>query len=184
MAVPFAGQQGCPYRPGGNSGSLSVCKEQIPGPQAEELWTVSAYRKPAARDQTQAEAHRLQWHIPFQSHSCLQCANRYDKVLEYPRFDEAGQSLNANADLNKSILSSQWGQLAQLLDYKCRRFVRADLKHRNQVCHRRGRVSQKNRKSQAAFLCLPCDLRMNADLDKTINILVRYGWAILASLLN
>ena len=88
--------------------------------------------------------------------------------------DSPGTNVKAKVGLNRSILASNWGQLAQRLRYKCGHFVTVDPRHTSQTCHQCGHVSAANRQTQAVFHCQRCDLRMHADHNAALNMLVRY----------
>ena len=85
-----------------------------------------------------------------------------------------GQNVKAKAGLNRVILASNWYQLYIRLLYKCAAVVQVDPRHTSQTCHRCGCVDKRNRTAQAVFHCISCGLRMHADHNAAINILVRY----------
>ena len=88
---------------------------------------------------------------------------------------QPGTHVRAKAGLNRSILASNWGQLAQRLRYKCGRFETVDPRHTSQTCHQCLHVAAANRPTQAVFHCQRCDLHMHADHNAALNILVRYA---------
>ena len=88
--------------------------------------------------------------------------------------DSPGTHVKAKSGLNRSILASNWGQLAPRLQYKCGQFVTVDPRHTSQTCHHCGHVAAANRPVQARFHCQRCDLRMPADHNAALNILVRH----------
>ncbi len=85
-----------------------------------------------------------------------------------------GTQVKQKAGLNREILASGWHQLERKLAYKCGAVVKVDPKHTSQTCHHCGCVDPRNRVSQAVFQCVGCGLRMHADHNAAINILVRY----------
>ena len=89
--------------------------------------------------------------------------------------DSPGTHVKAKAGLNRSILASNWGQLAQRLQYKCGQLVvTVDPRYTSQTCHQCGHLAAGNRRTQARFHCQRCDLIVNADHNAALNILVRY----------
>ena len=87
---------------------------------------------------------------------------------------QPGTHVKAKAGLNRSILASNWGQLAQRLRYKCGHLETVDPRYTSQTCHHCGHVAAANRQSQALFHCQRCDLQMHADHNAALNILVRF----------
>ena len=87
--------------------------------------------------------------------------------------DSPGTHVQAKAGLNRSILASNWGQLAQRLRYKCGRFETVDPRYTSQTCHQCGHSSPANRQSQAVFRCQRCGFLLNADHNAALNILGR-----------
>ena len=85
-----------------------------------------------------------------------------------------GTHVKAKSVLNRSILASNWGQLAQRLRYKCGRFETVDPRYTSQTCHHCGQVAAANRQSQALFHCQRYDLQMHTDHNAALNILVRF----------
>ncbi len=88
--------------------------------------------------------------------------------------EQPGTYVKAKAGLNRSILASNWGQLAQRLRYKCGRFETVDPRYTSQTCHQCGHVAAANRKTQAVFRCQRCDFQLHADHNAALNILGRY----------
>ena len=88
--------------------------------------------------------------------------------------DSPGTHVQAKAGLNRSILASNWGQLAQRLRYKCGRFETVDPRYTSQTCHPCGHISPANRQSQAVFRCQRCGFLLNADHNAALNILGRF----------
>ena len=85
-----------------------------------------------------------------------------------------GTHVKAKSGLNRSILASNWGQLAQRLRYKCGRFETVDPRYTSQTCHHCGQVAAANRQSQALFHCQRCAWQLHADHNAALNILVRF----------
>ena len=84
--------------------------------------------------------------------------------------DNPGSHVQAKAGLNRRILASNWGQLAQRLRYKCGRFETVDPRYTSQSCHQCGHVAAANRPTQAVFRCQRCDFFLNADHNAALNI--------------
>ncbi len=87
---------------------------------------------------------------------------------------QPGTNVQAKAGLNRSILASNWGQLAQRLAYKCGRFETVDPRYTSQTCHQCGHVAAANRPTQAVFWCQRCGFFLNADHNAALNILGRF----------
>ena len=85
-----------------------------------------------------------------------------------------GTHVQAKAGLNRSILASNWGQLAQRLAYKCGRFETVDPRYTSQTCHQCGHGAAANRPTQAVFRCQRCGFFLNADHNAALNILGRF----------
>ena len=94
--------------------------------------------------------------------------------------DNPGTNVKAKSGLNRSILASNWGQLAQRLQYKCGHLLTVDPRHTSQTCHQCRHVAAGNRPSQAVFRCQRCDFHLHADHNAALNILVRYVDRIVA----
>ena len=88
--------------------------------------------------------------------------------------DSPGTNVKAKAGLNRGILASNWGQLAQRLQYKCGQLVTVDPRYTSQTCHQCGHVAAANRPAQAVFRCQRCDFQLYADHNAALNIRVRY----------
>ena len=84
----------------------------------------------------------------------------------------------AKAGLNKSILSSAWGRIAQFTEYKAARrnviVAYVAPQHTSQQCSHAscGHTAPQNRQD-ALFVCQRCGLSMHADLNAAINIAKR-----------
>jgi len=88
-----------------------------------------------------------------------------------PKQDESGHYLPngaaAKAGLNKAILNSAIGQLADFTDYKARQnhklVLRVPAHHTSQTCRKCLAVDGRSRVSQALFICTSCGHEENAD---------------------
>ena len=87
--------------------------------------------------------------------------------------DNPGRNVRAKRGLNRAILSTGWADLARMLDYKMRQVVRVPPQNTSRACSRCGHVAAENRKTQAAFKCVSCGFKSNADANAAINILRR-----------
>lgn len=85
--------------------------------------------------------------------------------------ESPGRNVKAKAGLNRVILDTGWAALRQKLECKAGRVVPVDPAYTSQTCHECGHVSPDNRPSQAAFECVACDHRDNADINAAKNIL-------------
>ena len=88
-----------------------------------------------------------------------------------PKQDANGKWLRngvaAKAGLNRAILGSAWGQVADYTQYKALRagklLIKVAPQYSSQTCAKCGHVNAGNRPSQAEFLCLRCGHEDNAD---------------------
>ena len=87
--------------------------------------------------------------------------------------EEPGRNVRQKTSLNRSILSTGWGALARMLDYKARRIERVSPAYTSQTCNRCGHTAVENRKTQAAFKCTACGHVADADINAARNILAR-----------
>jgi transposase len=89
----------------------------------------------------------------------------------------------SKAGLNRAILGSCWGLLAQRADQKAAAsgatVVYVDPRFTSQQCHVCGHTAAGNRDSQAVFRCQQCGHADHADVNAARNILAR-GLAIMA----
>jgi putative transposase len=89
----------------------------------------------------------------------------------------------SKAGLNRAILGSYWGLLAQRADQKAAAsgatVVYVDPRFTSQQCHVCGHTAAGNRDSQAVFRCQQCGHADHADVNAARNILAR-GLAIMA----
>ena len=95
--------------------------------------------------------------------------------------DKPGRYLHngakAKAGLNRSILSNNWSRLMKRLkdkmDANGGNLVIVPAAYTSQTCHQCGHVAKENRESQAAFHCVKCGYKANADVNAAMNILGR-----------
>jgi putative transposase len=86
---------------------------------------------------------------------------------------------NAKAGLNRAILGSCWGQIADMVDYKAKStpedsrtvVVRFNPHNTSRRCHTCGHIAAGSRASQAVFQCVPCGQQGHADTNAARNIL-------------
>ena len=98
-----------------------------------------------------------------------------------PDPDKPGRYLHngarAKAGLNRSILSNNWSRLMKRLkdkmDANGGNLVIVSAAYTSQTCHQCGHVAKENRESQAAFHCVKCGYKANADVNAAMNILGR-----------
>jgi transposase len=77
----------------------------------------------------------------------------------------------AKAGLNRGILASGWGDLANRLEHKAKgRVERVNPAYTSQTCSVCGNCTSDNRESQAVFRCVACGYRANADVNAAVNI--------------
>jgi putative transposase len=91
--------------------------------------------------------------------------------------EKPGRNVQQKAALNKSILDQGWGTFRLLVEYKQAHrggeLILVDPSFTSQTCSECGHVSDRNRKSQARFVCEACGFDKNADVNAAINILKR-----------
>jgi len=82
---------------------------------------------------------------------------------------------NKNRTLHNLILKQSWGKFFDILEYKLKRnngnLIRIDPKYTSQRCSCCGHTSKKNRRSQSQFICVECEMELNADYNAALNIL-------------
>lgn len=78
--------------------------------------------------------------------------------------------IHGNRGLNREILATGWGGLREKLAYKSTELVSVNPAYTSQTCHECGHVDAGNRQSQAAFECLACGHKDNADVNAAKNI--------------
>ena len=109
----------------------------------------------------------------------LAIANMVHRAKPVPDPNNPGQFLPngaaAKAGLNRSISDAGWGQFISILRAKAedagRVLVEVDPRHTSNRCEACGHVSKENRITQAAFACLHCEYRAQADEHAARNIL-------------
>ncbi len=122
------------------------------------------------------DTHHISRALADQAHTVVveDLQTRYMTKSAKGTLDNPGSYVKAKAGLNRSILASNWGQLAQRLQYKCGQLVRVDPRHTSQSCHQCGHVAAANRPTQAVFRCQRCDFFLNADHNAALNIRGRF----------
>jgi putative transposase len=85
-----------------------------------------------------------------------------------------GRMVAQKAGLNRSILEQCWGKFATFLDYKLAerggQLISVPPHYTSQTCSACGVVDARSRESQAAFECVHCGHRDNADVNAAIEI--------------
>ncbi len=89
--------------------------------------------------------------------------------------DKHGKMVKQKSGLNKSILDQGWGMFRQFLAYKLKynygtELIEVNPQYSSQKCSGCGHIHADNRKNQANFKCVKCELSMNADLNASLNI--------------
>jgi len=86
-----------------------------------------------------------------------------------------GRNVRAKSGLNKSILDQGWFEFRRQLDYKLDwrggMLEQVDARHTSQRCSCCGHTEKGNRKSQAEFVCMSCEVEQHADVNAAKNIL-------------
>ena len=97
--------------------------------------------------------------------------------------EEPGRNVKAKAGLNRTILRNGWSMARSMLEYKAAwsgvMLVAVPPAYTSQQCSACGHTAAENRRSQAAFECVACGHRDNADRNAAKNIL-RRGQEILS----
>jgi transposase len=131
----------------------------------------------------QTTANKLVHKYDFISFEDLRIPNMVRKPKPRPDPERPGVFLpngaRAKAGLNKAILSSCWGQVAQMVDYKAKTtledsrvtVVRINPHNTSRRCHPCGHTAPGNRQSQAVFECVECGHLAHADTNAARNIL-------------
>ena len=90
--------------------------------------------------------------------------------------ERPGRNVAVKSRLNRNIAEQSWGIILNQLEYKSqwydRKFVEVDPKHTSQTCSGCGEVASENRQNKT-YECRSCGLRMDADTNAAINILMR-----------
>jgi len=84
-----------------------------------------------------------------------------------------GRGVKAKTGLNREILNVGWHQIETMLAYKTARLTKVNPAYSSQTCASCGTVDKRSRKSQAAFVCVACGYRDNADRNAAVVILNR-----------
>ncbi|MGP4052802.1 RNA-guided endonuclease InsQ/TnpB family protein [Streptomyces sp. 2A115] len=94
---------------------------------------------------------------------------------------QPGRNVRAKAGLNRGILNSGWGALAQRLEHKAPgRVVKVNPAYTSQRCSACGTVDREARESPARYRCRACGHTGNADVNAAINIATAAGRAVAA----
>ncbi len=92
-----------------------------------------------------------------------------------------GRNVRAKAGLNRGILGSGWGRLAERLEHKAPgRVVKVNPAYTSQRCSACGTVDRNSRESQALFRCRSCGVAGHADVNAARNIKLAAGRAVSA----
>ena len=86
---------------------------------------------------------------------------------------EPGRNVAQKRGLNRAILNVGWHQIETMLLYKAHRLVKVNPAFSSQTCASCGTVDSRSRKNQAAFVCVTCGHRDNADRNAAVVILHR-----------
>lgn len=88
--------------------------------------------------------------------------------------EQHGKNVVQKSGLNRSILENNWGQLKQMIEYKCelygKHLVLVNPKNTSRRCSKCAHTEKDNREDKV-FSCLNCGHTMDADLNASINIL-------------
>ena len=84
--------------------------------------------------------------------------------------ENPGKNVKQNAELNRAILDTAFGEIRKNLEYKCGRLIEVNPAYTSQTCHKCGHADKENRKTQARFLCVNCGFGSNADTNAAMNI--------------
>ncbi len=85
--------------------------------------------------------------------------------------ESPGTNVKQKSGLNREIRRTGWGQLDQMLGYKCREVIKVNPAHTSQRCYACGHTEASNRKTQSKFTCMACGHADHADLNAAANIL-------------
>ena len=124
-------------------------------------------------------AHKLSTRLTS-SHSEIHVEDlRLKRMTETARgsVDRPGRGVRRKASLNRSMLAQAHGEFRRQLAYKCERsggkLILKDPAHTSQECAGCHHVAPENRPSQAAFACVKCGHRDNADRNAARVVLMR-----------
>jgi putative transposase len=85
--------------------------------------------------------------------------------------EQPGHNVRAKAGLNRRILASGWGMLAERLEVKAPgRIERVNPAYTSQGCSACGHIASGSRESHALFRCVACAFTCNADVNAARNI--------------
>ena len=117
--------------------------------------------------------HRLTRHLADKARLVvLEKLNTQAMTASAKRTQEApGTNVKAKGSLNRSILSTGWAEIEQMLAYKTR-VGYVNPAYTSQRCSRCGHVDAKSRKTQSKFHCVSCGYQDHADLNAANIILV------------
>ena len=87
--------------------------------------------------------------------------------------EKPGVNVKAKSGLNRVILKTGWGEMRRMLEYKANKLIAVPPHHTSQKCSKCGHTEKDNRKTQAKFKCLQCGYACNADVNASVNIMVR-----------
>ncbi|MEU7910657.1 transposase [Microbispora bryophytorum] len=92
-----------------------------------------------------------------------------------------GRNVAQKRGLNRGILTSAWGALAERLGQKAPdRVVKVNPRYTSQTCSVCGHCAPDNRESQAVFRCRACGHQADADVNAARNIAYAAGHAVSA----
>ncbi len=82
-----------------------------------------------------------------------------------------GTNVRQKSGLNRGILRTGWGQLDQMLSYKCRKVIKVTAAYTSQRCSVCVHTEASHRKTRSKFTCMSCGHADHADLNAAANIL-------------
>ncbi len=89
--------------------------------------------------------------------------------------ENPGRNVQAKSSLNKSILDQGWYEFRRQLEYKQLwrggQVITVNPRNTSRSCPLCNHTQRDNRKTQAAFACVKCGFKENADYTAAINIL-------------
>jgi putative transposase len=91
--------------------------------------------------------------------------------------ENPGSRVRQKAGLNRSIGAQAWSRFRRRLEAKAAaasapvEVIAVNPAFTSQRCSACGHITKENRKNQAAFACVACELTINADVNAAINIL-------------
>jgi putative transposase len=82
-----------------------------------------------------------------------------------------GRNVRQKAGLNRAILASAWGRLADRMEHKASgRLQKVAAAYTSQTCNACGHVAGESRESQPSFRCVACGYQAHADVNAARNI--------------